>query len=99
MQQTCQSFDHQEYENHFQHQEEILEDNCNNPQVKEEIYSSCHSLHQLTANEYIFEKKILDNQMGMLVKSYQELPLEIYVVHAEVVPYEGVQEYCKYFFL
>ena len=76
-----------------------MEDSCYNVQVKEENYFSCHSSYQLTTNEENYEKKILDNQMGMLVKSYQELPLEIYVVHAEVVPYESVQEYCKYFFL
>ena len=35
----------------------------------------------------------------MLVESYEELPLEISVVHAEAVPCESVQEYSKYFFL
>ena len=37
--------------------------------------------------------------MGMLVESYEELPLEISVVHAEVVPFESVQEFSKYFFI
>ena len=31
MQQTCQCFDHKEYENHCKHQEEILEDRFYNP--------------------------------------------------------------------
>ena len=31
LQQNCQSFDHQKYENHFKKQEEILEDNFYNP--------------------------------------------------------------------
>ena len=31
MQQICQSFDHQEYENHFKQQEEILENACYKP--------------------------------------------------------------------
>ena len=99
LQHTCQYFDHPEYENYFKQKEEILEDNCYNPQVKEEIYSSCHSLHQPTSNEENFEKKILDNKMGMLVESYEELPLEIPMVHVEAIPSETVQEYLKFLFL
>jgi len=49
-------------------------------------------LHQPTSNEENFEKQILENQIGMHVESYKELPLEISVVHAEVVPCESVQE-------
>ena len=51
LQQTCQYFDDQEYENHCKKQEEILEDDCYKPQVQENFDSSYNFLHQPTSND------------------------------------------------
>ena len=38
-----------------------MEDNCYNPQVKEEVYSLCHSLHQPTSNNYHTNEEVNEN--------------------------------------
>ena len=61
LQQTCQCFDHHEYENHFKRQEEILENSCYNPQVQEKVESSCHFLHQHTSNNDHTNEEVGEN--------------------------------------
>jgi len=44
MQQTCQDFDHNEYEIDCKHQGEVLEDSFYDPQVEEKVVHFCNSL-------------------------------------------------------
>ena len=41
--------DHKEYENHWKHQGEILEDSFYNPQAEKKIDYLCHTLQQPTS--------------------------------------------------
>jgi len=52
MQQTCQYFDHKEYENDYKHQEEIQEEPFYNPQAEEKVVHFCNSLQQLTSKNH-----------------------------------------------
>lgn len=47
MQQTCQSFDHNEYENDYKHQEKILEEIFYNPQA-EKVDHFYNSMQHIT---------------------------------------------------
>ena len=84
MQQTCQSFDHKEYENDCKNQGEILEENFYNPQAKEKVVQFCVSLQQLTSmndhnkeENYIVCGHHLEKQLDSISKavSYTHLTL------------------------
>ena len=57
MKQTCQSFDHKEYENDYKHHEEMLEEIFSNPQVEEKVVHFCNSLQDLTSKNDLYNEE------------------------------------------
>ena len=71
-------FHDQEYGNHFQQQEETIEDSCYNVHVEEEIYSSCHFVSQFTTHEKNHEENIYETACTKTI--------DIEIIHGDIYP-------------